>query len=59
MKIIADQRYVKKPDGKKYLQVRYITNIGVDASGALSVFGSEISDWEDVPLCEGFWDEEG
>lgn len=58
MKIIADQRYVKKSDSKKYLQVRYITNAGMDASGALSVAGSEISDWEDVPLCEDFWDEE-
>lgn len=58
MRIVAEQRYVKKPDGKKYLQCRYIDDTYVDASGAINVAQSQVSDWEDVPLCEDFWDEE-
>ena len=58
MKIVADQRYIKKPDGKKWLQQRYIDQPFMDASGALNIAESKLTDWEDVPLCEDFWDED-
>lgn len=55
MKIIADQRYIKKQDGKMWLQWRYVENVYMDASGSLNVAQSKLSDWEDVPVCLDEW----
>ncbi len=52
MRIVADQRFVLKPDGKRWLQVRYYENLYVDAGGALGFSQATLSDWADIPLCE-------
>lgn len=55
MRLIAEQRYVPKEDGKRWLQCRYYENIYVDASGALGMAQATVSEWEDVPVCEDVW----
>ena len=55
MRIVAEQRYIKKKDGKRYLQCKYLDNTYLDASGALGVAQASVSDWEDVPICEDDW----
>ena len=60
MKIIAEQRYIKKADGKMWLQWRYVEDVYMDASGSLNVAQSKLSDWEDVPVClDDFQDANG
>lgn len=59
MRIVAEQRYVKKEDGRKYLQCRYYTNLYVGDSRALGMDQATLTDWEDVPLCLDDWPEDG
>ena len=58
MKIIAEQRYVRKDDGRYILQCRHFDNVGVDASGALSFSQATLSEWYDVPLYLDDWEDE-
>lgn len=56
MKIVKEQRYIKKQDGKYWLQCKYIEKIYIDASGAINISQSKVSEWEDVPICLDDWD---
>ena len=58
MRIIAEQRYIEKLDGRKYLQCKYYTDLYVDASGSLGFSQSKITEWVDVPLCLNDWPED-
>lgn len=60
MQIIVEQRYVIKPDGKRWLQIKYLEGVYTHISGSLNarVGPAKISDWEDVPICEDVWPKE-
>jgi len=55
MRIVVEQRYVKKADGKLWLQCKYLDGGYLDASGSLGLMQSRVSDWEDVPICYDEW----
>jgi len=52
MRIVCDQRFVVKPDGKRILQCKYLKHVGMDMSGCINGLVSTKSDWEDVPICD-------
>lgn len=57
MRIVIEQRYIKKSDGKRWLQCKYLDGSYMDASGSIGVAQAKVSDWEDVPICEDDWPE--
>lgn len=58
MRIVVGQRYVKKADGKLYLQCKYESGIRIGMTNMLLLGNSRVSDREDVPICLDEWVDE-
>ena len=57
MRIIAEQRYIKKPDGKMWLQWRCYENVSISNLGRVNLMNTNLSDWQDVPVCLDEWED--